>query len=84
MFCPFRNGWISNISVAILRHTHHENCAKNMTGLIMNSRVTAEERFDAYCYDEKGDYIHNEWSVTLDLCKPTLIVSLKYHAVCVT
>ncbi|XP_076588745.1 uncharacterized protein cd44b [Chaetodon auriga] len=49
-----RNGWTSNMSVAILRQTHHENCAKNMTGVVMNSRVNAEELFDAYCFDEKA------------------------------
>ncbi|XP_070829149.1 CD44 antigen [Chaetodon trifascialis] len=49
-----RNGWTSNMSVVILRQTHHENCAKNMTGIITNSRVNAEELFDAYCFDEKA------------------------------
>ncbi|XP_044049243.1 CD44 antigen [Siniperca chuatsi] len=48
-----RNGWTNNVSIAILRHSHHENCAKNMTGLIFNSRVNAEDLFDAYCYDDK-------------------------------
>ncbi|XP_044213417.1 CD44 antigen [Thunnus albacares] len=48
-----RHGWISNGSSAILRHTHHENCGKNMTGLIINSHVTDGERLDAYCYDDK-------------------------------
>ncbi|XP_078113625.1 uncharacterized protein cd44b isoform X2 [Sander vitreus] len=52
-----RYGWTSNVTVAILRHTHHENCAKNMTGFIINSHVNSDELFDAYCYDEKGDYI---------------------------
>ncbi|XP_077372077.1 CD44 antigen [Festucalex cinctus] len=47
-----RNGWVSNMSYAILRHTHHENCAVNMTGLIIHSRDDPNERFDAYCYDE--------------------------------
>ncbi|XP_051239560.1 CD44 antigen [Dicentrarchus labrax] len=47
-----RNGWTSNGSIAILRHTHHENCAKNMTGFITSSRVAADELYDAYCYDE--------------------------------
>ncbi|XP_034736096.1 CD44 antigen isoform X2 [Etheostoma cragini] len=49
-----RNGWTSNASIAILRHTHHENCAKNMTGFIINLHVKNEELFDAYCYDEKA------------------------------
>ncbi|KAF3688995.1 CD44 antigen Extracellular matrix receptor III [Channa argus] len=50
-----RNGWISNGSVAILRHTHHENCAKNMTGLFISSYVKIDDLFDAYCFDEKED-----------------------------
>ncbi|XP_067358095.1 CD44 antigen-like isoform X2 [Channa argus] len=49
-----RNGWISNGSVAILRHTHHENCAKNMTGLFISSYVKIDDLFDAYCFDEKA------------------------------
>ncbi|XP_069558017.1 CD44 antigen [Brachyistius frenatus] len=48
-----RNGWINNASIVILRRTHHENCAKNMTGLIINSRVKAGDPYDAYCYDER-------------------------------
>ncbi|KAM9352403.1 CD44 antigen-like [Symphorus nematophorus] len=48
-----RYGWTNNVSIAILRHTEHENCAKNMTGLIINAHVKAEERYDAYCFDEK-------------------------------
>ncbi|KAM6926695.1 CD44 antigen-like [Lycodopsis pacificus] len=50
-----RNGWISNMSIAILRLSHHENCAKNMTGLIINSRDrTPDEHFDALCYDDEA------------------------------
>ncbi|XP_031139106.1 CD44 antigen [Sander lucioperca] len=49
-----RYGWTSNVTIAILRHTHHENCAKNMTGFIINSHVYSDELFDAYCYDEKA------------------------------
>ncbi|XP_040894826.1 CD44 antigen isoform X1 [Toxotes jaculatrix] len=49
-----RNGWISNGSIAILRHEPNEKCAKNMTGLIFQSRVRAEEHFDAYCYDDQA------------------------------
>ncbi|XP_029953156.1 CD44 antigen [Salarias fasciatus] len=48
-----RNGWISDMRVAILRHSPHENCSRNMTGLIFNSHVDAADQFDAYCYDEK-------------------------------
>lgn len=29
-----------------------------MTGFIFNSRVAADDRYDAYCFDETGDYIH--------------------------
>ncbi|XP_031713922.1 CD44 antigen [Anarrhichthys ocellatus] len=49
-----RNGWISNMSIAILRHSHHENCAKNMTGFIIYSREKPEELFDALCYDDEA------------------------------
>ncbi|XP_014872904.1 lymphatic vessel endothelial hyaluronic acid receptor 1-like [Poecilia latipinna] len=45
-----RYGWISNGSSVILRHTQHENCARNLTGFIVNSHT--EDQFDAYCYDE--------------------------------
>ncbi|XP_056138103.1 aggrecan core protein [Lampris incognitus] len=47
-----RNGWINNQSIAILRHKNHENCAKNMTGLFINSPANPKENYDAYCYDE--------------------------------
>ncbi|XP_068168565.1 CD44 antigen [Antennarius striatus] len=49
-----RYGWTTNMSVAILRHTHHENCAINMTGLINYPDKDAAELFDAYCFDEKA------------------------------
>ncbi|XP_068458260.1 CD44 antigen [Clinocottus analis] len=49
-----RNGWTSNMSIAILRHSHHENCAKNMTGFIIHSRENPEELCDAYCYDKEA------------------------------
>ncbi|TNN87844.1 CD44 antigen [Liparis tanakae] len=49
-----RNGWTSNMSVAILRHSHHENCAKNMTGFIIHSRENPEELCDVYCFDDKA------------------------------
>lgn len=57
LLLPFRNGWIKNVSIAILRHKSHEKCANNMTGLIINSHKTADELFDVYCYDEEGIYI---------------------------
>lgn len=49
-----RNGWTSNMTTAILRHTEHGNCAKNLTGFITNSNVRAEDTFDAYCYEEQA------------------------------
>ncbi|RVE72004.1 hypothetical protein OJAV_G00057780 [Oryzias javanicus] len=48
-----RYGWINNQSIAILRHTSHENCAKNMTGFLVNSNVSPEDTYDVYCFDEK-------------------------------
>ncbi|XP_071385245.1 CD44 antigen [Centroberyx affinis] len=48
-----RNGWTSNQSIAILRHTNHENCAQNMTGFFINE-MAAEELSDAFCYDEQA------------------------------
>ncbi|KAM7003423.1 uncharacterized protein LKV04_004471 [Tautogolabrus adspersus] len=50
-----RNGWTSNESIIILRHSHHANCAKNMTGFIVNPKVKVEQLFDALCYDEQAD-----------------------------
>lgn len=47
-----RNGWTNNETVAILRHTSHGNCAKNLTGLITNSHVTTDQLFDAYCFNQ--------------------------------
>ncbi|KAI4825688.1 hypothetical protein KUCAC02_021360 [Chaenocephalus aceratus] len=47
-----RNGWTSNISIAILRQVSHENCANNTTGVIINTLVNADDPYDAYCYDE--------------------------------
>ncbi|XP_033941904.1 CD44 antigen isoform X2 [Pseudochaenichthys georgianus] len=47
-----RNGWTSNISIAILRQDPHENCANNTTGVIINTLVNADDPYDAYCYDE--------------------------------
>lgn len=52
---PRRYGWTSNMSTAILRHTSHENCAKNMTGFITVSHVKVEEEYDALCFDENGN-----------------------------
>lgn len=47
-----RNGWMNNETVAILRHTSHGNCAKNLTGLIMNPHVTIDQEWDAYCFNQ--------------------------------
>ncbi|XP_031584483.1 uncharacterized protein cd44b [Oreochromis aureus] len=49
-----RNGWISNMSIAILRHKSHENCSKSMIGLIINTKVQRDEKYDVYCYDENA------------------------------
>ncbi|KAK9516894.1 hypothetical protein VZT92_024802 [Zoarces viviparus] len=49
-----RNGWISNMSIAILRHSHHDKCANNMTGFIIYPREKLEELFDALCYDDEA------------------------------
>ncbi|XP_072241639.1 uncharacterized protein cd44b [Leuresthes tenuis] len=49
-----RHGWISDGNTAILRQKHHENCAKNMTGLIINSHVDAAQLFDVYCYEDNA------------------------------
>lgn len=76
LLCLFRYGWTNNMSVVILRLSHHENCAKNMTGFIINSRVDATENFDALCYDKKGDYIHKNLSLTLYQGSPKLILQL--------
>ncbi|XP_042352024.1 CD44 antigen-like [Plectropomus leopardus] len=50
-----RYGWTSNVSIAILRQSHHENCAKNNTGFIFQPHVNAEERYDVYCYDNEAE-----------------------------
>lgn len=47
-----RNGWMNNETVAILRHSSHGNCAKNLTGLLMNPHVTPDQEWDAYCFNE--------------------------------
>ncbi|CAL8359748.1 unnamed protein product [Lota lota] len=48
-----RNGWISEQYVVIPRHTPHENCANNTTGLI-HKKANATDFFDAYCYDQNA------------------------------
>ncbi|KAF7659781.1 hypothetical protein LDENG_00293140 [Lucifuga dentata] len=48
-----RNGWINNQKLVILRHSSHENCAKNMTGFFINP-ANPEEHSDAYCYDKNA------------------------------
>ncbi|XP_061577482.1 CD44 antigen [Cololabis saira] len=49
-----RNGWFSNKSIAILRHSHHERCARNATGFLIFSNVYLSETFDVYCYDSEA------------------------------
>lgn len=44
------------MSIAILRHKRHENCSRNMIGLIINSKVQADEKYDVYCFDEDGNF----------------------------
>lgn len=68
IYFPIRYGWIDNQSIAILRHMSHENCAKNMTGFIINSKVSPEETYDVYCYDEKGAFHIIEWTLVFDSC----------------
>ncbi|XP_068612935.1 CD44 antigen-like [Brachionichthys hirsutus] len=64
-----RYGWTNNMSTAILRHTPHENCAVNLTGLIEQPQEDAAELFDAYCYDEsaeRGEDCQNEFHLSPD------------------
>lgn len=49
-----RNGWISNMSIVILRQKRHENCSRNMIGLIINTKVQPDEKYDVYCFDENA------------------------------
>ncbi|XP_006789625.1 lymphatic vessel endothelial hyaluronic acid receptor 1 [Neolamprologus brichardi] len=49
-----RNGWMSNMSIAILRHQRHENCSRNMIGFIVNTKVHPDEKYDVYCFDENA------------------------------
>ncbi|XP_030587692.1 CD44 antigen [Archocentrus centrarchus] len=47
-----RYGWISNVSIAIIRQQAHENCSKSMTGVIISRQIDPNELYDVYCYDE--------------------------------
>ncbi|XP_029010292.1 CD44 antigen isoform X2 [Betta splendens] len=49
-----RNGWISNMSYAILRHKPHQNCAQNMTGFLTYLPPNLKNQYDAYCYDKNA------------------------------
>ncbi|AWP08699.1 putative CD44 antigen-like [Scophthalmus maximus] len=49
-----RYGWMSNGETAILRLTHHDNCAQNMTGFIVHGKVKTDAHSDAYCHDDKA------------------------------
>lgn len=64
-----RNGWISNMSIAILRHKSHKNCSNSMTGLIINTKVQRDEKYDVYCYDENAGSKKN-CTNKFDLRKP--------------
>ncbi|XP_062403443.1 CD44 antigen [Sardina pilchardus] len=46
-----RYGWIANMSIAILRHTAHEKCFLNQTGISIKA-ANASDLSDAYCYEE--------------------------------
>ncbi|XP_051916069.1 CD44 antigen [Hippocampus zosterae] len=71
-----RNGWISNMSFAILRHTPHENCAVNTTGLFIHPRDDLNESLDVYCYDETaGPEMNCEKAFTNHEQEPGLQVS---------
>lgn len=63
ILCAFRYGWTTNMTIIILRHTTHENCAKNMTGFIILPHVIADEEYDTFCYDKTGNNIHRKWTV---------------------
>nr|XP_040017622.1 CD44 antigen-like isoform X1 [Gasterosteus aculeatus aculeatus] len=46
-----RNGWTNNMTIAILRHSHHANCAQNATGFFIQQQQQ-QDLYDAYCFDE--------------------------------
>ncbi|XP_075998381.1 CD44 antigen-like [Genypterus blacodes] len=48
-----RRGWISDQSLAIMRHTHHENCENNQTGFFTHPPAI-HELSDAYCFDKEA------------------------------
>ncbi|XP_028307236.1 uncharacterized protein LOC114466015 isoform X2 [Gouania willdenowi] len=54
-----RKGWMNDENVAILRHSRHENCSRNMTGFITTPSLTTDDLFDAYCYDETDASVQN-------------------------
>ncbi|KAM7414293.1 hypothetical protein PAMA_019215 [Pampus argenteus] len=49
-----RYGWTNNETTVILRHSQHENCAVNKTGVIISNYLISGNLSDAYCYDETG------------------------------
>ncbi|KAG7260376.1 hypothetical protein CRUP_014074, partial [Coryphaenoides rupestris] len=67
-----RFGWVSNQSVAILRHSRHEHCAQNNTGFILN--VANAKFYDVYCYDETGGYFLRYPADGSDAITPGLLV----------
>nr|XP_040024024.1 CD44 antigen-like [Gasterosteus aculeatus aculeatus] len=48
-----RNGWTNNMTIAILRHSHHANCAQNETGFFIQQQK--QDLYDAYCFDEQAE-----------------------------
>lgn len=52
------------MSIAILRHKSHKNCSNSMTGLIINTKVQRDEKYDVYCYDENGNFHKMNKAVT--------------------
>lgn len=59
MLCPFRYSWTANMSTVIIRHEHHEKCANNTVGFLVFPHERTDT-FDAFCYDDKGDYVHRK------------------------
>ncbi|KAJ0069329.1 hypothetical protein NL108_004161 [Boleophthalmus pectinirostris] len=49
-----RHGWMNNETLAILRHSSHGNCAKNLTGLILTPNVSPDQQYDAYCFNDSA------------------------------
>lgn len=52
------------MSIVILRQKRHENCSRNMIGLIINPKVQPDEKYDVYCFDENGNFTKMNQAVT--------------------